>query len=203
MRLTRLVGPTESDAILDALCDAFHDYPVMRFVLGDRPDYAPRLRTLIGLFTQARVARGDLVLGVDGPGGRLAAAALVNLPGDPTPAPWFEEFREQVWRELGPAERARYELYGTVSHAHDPTEPHHHLGMIGVRGEHQGEGLGRALMEAVQAAAEADSASLGVSLTTEVARNVALYEHFGYRVVGHSRVAPTLETWSLFRARGA
>jgi len=203
VRLTRIVGPTESDAILDALCDAFQDYPVMRFVLGDAPNYDARLHTLIGLFVQARVARGDLMLGVEGDHGRLVAAALVNLPGDPTPAPWFHDFREAVWQELGPAERERYELYGTMSHASDPKEPHHHLGMIGVRGVHRGEGLGRVLLEAVHAAAGEDPASVGVSLTTELPANVALYEHFGYRVAGHARVAPTLETWSMFRPRVA
>lgn len=199
----KVLVPAQADAILDVLCDAFHDYPVMRFVLGDQPGYDARLRTLIGLFTQARVARGDLMLGLEGADGRLAAAALVNLPGDPTPAPWFHDFREAVWQRLGPAERERYELYGTMSHASDPKEPHHHLGMIGVRAAHRGEGLGRVLLGAVHAAAGEDPASVGVSLTTELSANVALYEHFGYRVAGHARVAPTLETWSMFRPRVA
>jgi hypothetical protein len=47
-----------------------------------------------------------------------------------------------------------------------------------------------------------DPTSSGVSLTTERAENVPLYEHFGYRVVGHTRVSAELETWGLFRQRG-
>jgi hypothetical protein len=31
--------------------------------------------------------------------------------------------------------------------------------------------------------------------------NVHLYEHFGYHVHGHARVASTLETWGMFRPR--
>lgn len=196
-----VLDPERAALVLDVLCESFHDYPVMRFVLGTGPDYDARLRTLIGLFVAARVARGDLVLGISGPGGRLAAAALVNLPGNPTPAVWFDAGREAVWRELGAAERARYEAYGLASHAFDPAAPHHHLGMIGVRRASQGTGLARVLLEAVHAAAEAHPDSTGVSLTTELPRNVPLYEHFGYRVVGHTRIAPELETWSLFRAR--
>jgi hypothetical protein len=30
---------------------------------------------------------------------------------------------------------------------------------------------------------------------------VKLYEHFGYRVVGHKRVGPGLETWGMFQGR--
>jgi hypothetical protein len=60
-------------------------------------------------------------------------------------------------------------------------------------------GHARALLEAVHALAAADPQSAGVSLSTELAKNVALYQHFGYAVVGHARVSPEMETWSLFR----
>ena len=45
-----------------------------------------------------------------------------------------------------------------------------------------------------------DADSYGVSLTTELVKNVQLYEHFGYRVIGHAHVTADLETWGLFRA---
>lgn len=199
----RTLPPESADAVLDTLCDAFHEYPVMRFVLGTKAGFDARLRTLIGLFVAARVARGDLLLGIPAPDGGLVAAALVNLPGNPTPAAWFEARREAVWGELGQDERRRYEAFGNASHAHDPTTPHHHLGMIGVRCTAQGTGLARYLLEAVHVAAAGHPDSRGVSLTTELPRNVPLYEHFGYRVMGHARVAPELETWSMFRERPA
>jgi len=44
-----------------------------------------------------------------------------------------------------------------------------------------------------------DALSTGVSLSTELSRNLPLYEHFGYRVRGHARVGDTLETWTRFR----
>jgi GNAT superfamily N-acetyltransferase len=187
------------EEVVTVLCDAFFDYPVMRFVLGDRPDYGARLRRLIGLFVAARVSRDELMLGVEASSGDLTAAALVNLPGDRAAAPWFDELREAVWAELGHAERTRYDAFGAASHAYDPPEPHHHLGMIGVRGSHRGTGLGRVLLERVHQIAATAPESAGVSLTTELPANVTLYEHFGYRVAGHSRIAPELETWSMFR----
>jgi hypothetical protein len=46
-----------------------------------------------------------------------------------------------------------------------------------------------------------DPGSAGVSLSTEVRRNVDLYRHFGYEVTGEARVSEELMTWGMFRAR--
>jgi ribosomal protein S18 acetylase RimI-like enzyme len=75
--------------------------------------------------------------------------------------------------------------------------------MIGVRRAHQGSGLARRLLEAVHAHSHGDPGSAGVSLTTEHAPNLALYQRFGYRITGELPVAPGLHTWTLFRARSA
>lgn len=195
----QVVPASQAEEILDVLCDAFSDYPVMRYVLGSKPDYASRLRALVGLFVGARVAREDLMLGVRDDTGSLVAAALVNLPGGKIPPPAFETFRQSVWAELGEEERRRYEAYGTASNGFHPDEPHHHLGMIGVRASHHGQGLGRVLLDHLHTVVEADPGSGGVSLNTELPRNVELYKYFGYRITGHARVAPDLETWAFFR----
>ena len=193
---------SRAEEITDVLCEAFYDYPVMRFVLGDPPDYAERLRIMVGLFVASRVAREDLMLGVSDASGTLVGAALVNLPAPRTAAAWLEERREAVWRALGQAERTRYEAFGAATGQFERDDSHHHLGMIGVRRAHQGRGLSRLLLEEVHTRACGDAGSSGVSLSTEFPPNVGLYEHFGYRVAGHARVAPTLETWVMFRNRG-
>ena len=69
-----------ADEILDVLCDSFRDYPVMRFVLGDRgDDYDSDLRVLIRLFVMSRVMRSEPLLGVFDESG-LVAAAIVSDP---------------------------------------------------------------------------------------------------------------------------
>ena len=44
------LGTAQMDEAVDVLCDAFGDYPVMRFVIGQVDDsYAVRLRSLVAL----------------------------------------------------------------------------------------------------------------------------------------------------------
>jgi GNAT superfamily N-acetyltransferase len=195
----RLLSSAQRQDIVSVFCDAFHDYPVMRCVLGPVAPYAERLRTLVGLFVSGRVLRNDPLLGIYDEGGSLVAAATMTLPGDPSPPPAMIAHREAVWGELGRAARARYEAFTTATQQFAISAPHHHLNMIGVRGSHQGRGLSRTLLEAAHALAAADPRSTGVSLSTELSRNLSLYEHFGYRVYGHARVTDALETWTLFR----
>ena len=189
--------------VLDVMCDAFRDYPVMRWVLGDvdGPDDA-RLRKLIGLFVGARVLREEPIFGV-GEGGRLVGAATTTLPGDRPSPPGVDELRERTWAELGAEARARYDAFAASGTPFYPTAPHHHLNMLGVRRSHAGRGLARPLLEAVHALADADPNSAGVTLSTENPANIALYQHFGYAVQGHARLSDTFESWVLFRAKRA
>jgi GNAT superfamily N-acetyltransferase len=198
-RTVATLSADQAEAALSVLCEAFHDYPVMRFVLGAGQRYDQRLRTLIGFFVTARLLREDLILGVRDDHGSLAAVALVTLPGEREPPKALAVRREAVWQELGLEERARYEAFGAAAHAFDIQAPHHHLNMIGVRPSQLGRGYASPLMHHVHSLADLDHASTGVSLNTESQRNVQLYEHFGYDQLGYARVAPALEMWAMFR----
>jgi ribosomal protein S18 acetylase RimI-like enzyme len=174
----------------------------MRFVLGPGGvDYRARLTTLVGYFVAARVLRGETLLGI-GPSGSLHAAALISRPdGLPSPTA-LGALREDVWRQLGSDARARYEAFSGACAAFVVEEGHLHLNMIGVRRGLRGQGLGRRLAEFVHETSRADVTSTGVTLTTEDERNVSLYEHLGYELVGSAVVAPELSTWGFFRADG-
>lgn len=199
MIIRQLTGEA-SDAAVDVLCDAFHDYPVMRFVLGlAHADYDRHLHTLIEYFVAARTWRREPVLGVLEQDA-VVAAALVTLPRDQPTPPALAAHRERVWADLGAAARARYEAFGAACRPFALDRPHHHLNMIGVRRAHAGRGLGRLLLTAVHELAARDPASCGVTLTTEDRRNLALYERAGYTRVGHVRVSDELESWGFYRA---
>jgi GNAT superfamily N-acetyltransferase len=160
-QVTRLSTAQTEDAV-SVLCDAFRDYPVMRYVLGSNGDYDRRLRTLIGFFVSARVYREEPVLGVYDRTGTLSATALVSLLPDKREAPdALATRREQVWAELGAAERQRYEAYGAACGQFTVDSPNYHLNMIGVRRSHAGRGLARKLLEAVHRLSHTDDRSQG------------------------------------------
>jgi ribosomal protein S18 acetylase RimI-like enzyme len=199
MKVLRLdVG--QADNAVAVLCDAFHEYPVMRFVLGDSSqNYDRRLATLISLFVAARMLREEPLLGVRNQTGALTAVAVMTLPGERPSPEALSRKRAAVWQELGSAARERYDRFSSSGAEYALTTPHHHLNMIGVRRADAGRGFGRALLEAVHHLSAQNPGSSGVTLTTEDSRNLPLYEKFGYRLLGHSRVSQGLESWSLYR----
>jgi len=131
----------------------------------------------------------------------LDSRLKVTEPAQPWPHASDQEvdkYRQALWAHLGRDARRRYESYGEATANFVYPEPHFHLGMIGVRGTHAQRGLGRRILDHVHALSRSHPTSVGVSLTTEDPSNVPLYEHFGYRLVGHEHVGD-IETWGLFR----
>ncbi len=185
--------------VIDVLCEAFFDYPVMRFILGPLPDYEEKIRTLVGFFVMARVYRNEVMMGIE-EDGRLVGASLIAYPGSGDAPAELEAHRERLWAELGSDARARYEAFGAACGPFEVETPHLHLSMIGVRRSVQGRGLGRALLDSLHQLSLSEPSSAGVTLTTELEENVSLYQHFGYQLVGSDEVGKTFTTWGFFRS---
>jgi GNAT superfamily N-acetyltransferase len=68
-----------------------------------------------------------------------------------------------------------------------------HVEQVSVRPDHQGRGVGRALLDRVQSWATSTGLA-GVTLTTfaDVPWNGPLYEHLGFRVLAEAEVGPEL-----------
>lgn len=193
------IGAERAEEAVDVLAEAFLDYPVMRYVVGDAgADYRRRQREFVRFIVAARFLRRDRVLGIEGADGALVAVAGLVPPDPPPPPPALAERRARLWRELGDAARVRHEAFGEATQRFKPSVPHVYLMIVGVRRAAAGAGLGRALLDAVHAGSAADPRSRGVALTTEDPANVPLYEHFGYRILGRAELGP-LSSWILFR----
>lgn len=194
------IPPSEADRVTEVLCDAFHDYPVMRYVIDDHgPGYPDRLRTLISFFVMARALRGEPLLGVWA-GGELGAVATVSFPAAGDAPQELAQIRDGVWNELGTGARGRYEACGLVWGPLDQVDGEHiHLNMIGVRAQARGLGLARLLLDRVHRISVETEGSKGVTLTTEDSVNVPFYERMGYEVVGRAEIYPGLESWGMFR----
>lgn len=188
------------DDVVDVFADAFAGYPVMRFTVGDQGEVAARERRLVRLFVERRVARTGPMYAIaeKAPSRNLLGAILLTLPEEPPPGPEIADISTAAWRELGEDARLRYDDYAAASNFFADYDPHLHLNMIGVRRAQKGSGLGRVLLDAVRQIAEENPAYSGVSLTTENPRNVDLYRHFGYDVVGEGQFGGDLKTWGMF-----
>lgn len=192
-RLTREHKP-EVVAVLSA---AFHDYPVMRFVLKSTgADYEKDLKALVGFFCEVRLTRNWPVLGIRAEDGSLAAAALVNdVLLNPLPLP--EQPLQQLKETIGDEAYQRLVAYELQSSIGEPKVLHHFLGMIGVHPDYQKKGYAAALMNYVKDIASKNPESNGVCLSTEIPWNVRFYEHHGYRVISEADVGE-LHSWCMF-----
>ncbi len=128
MRVQRL-SPEDKEEAVAVLMAAFHEYPVMRYVLHTTGnEYEVQLKALIGFFCEIRFLRNWPVLGIR-ENGPLFAAAVINEPvHEPLPPP------SEPWRQLrsiiGDAAYERLVLYEEKSSEYEPKIPHHFLGMI-------------------------------------------------------------------------
>jgi GNAT superfamily N-acetyltransferase len=200
-RHIEVLGVDDVPAILDVFCDAFADYPVMRYVLGPGGNSPSRLRQLIGYFVLRRVRLGGPMFGARSEDGTLAGVATMTVPVESVAPPDLLAARDRGFDALGQDCRARHDAYARAATLFGSIGPHHHLNMLGVRHAFHGQGVGRLLLNAVSDHANSDPQSSGVSLTTEMSENVRLYEHCGYKVVGEARVADSFHTWGLFQPR--
>jgi hypothetical protein len=174
MSPVHIISPDRLDEIVDVLCDAFHDYPVMRYLVGAaHADYDVRLRRLIGFFAYRRGRMGAPYLGVS-EGNELVAVAAFTLPVEPEIPADVVARRDALWRDLGDDARIRYDTYANTTKAFTIAAPHHHLNMIGVRHAHMGRGFARPLLDEMARRSREDANSASVSLTTELPQNVTL-----------------------------
>lgn len=79
--------------------------------------------------------------------------------------------------------------------------PHWYLSILAVDPAYQGQGLGSQLLRA--GTARADAANLPCYLDTATARNVPLYQRFGFQVVHEEEVeGANLHIWNMLRPPG-
>jgi ribosomal protein S18 acetylase RimI-like enzyme len=175
---------TEVDlaSVVAMLVRSFDDDPVANFMFaGDR-----RRHRGLRSFFRSQLGRQYLPYGHDYVAGDdLGAAAVWGPPGRernglrellqllPT-APWLVSSRTH---------RALRLLF-EVDHLH-PTEPHWYLATLGTAPEHQGQGLGSALLASMLR--QVDEAGEPAYLESSKERNVSLYARFGFEVVEEFR----------------
>ena len=192
-----LCTQAQKEEALDVLCDAFHEYPVMRYVLADSgPDYDGALRALIDLFCQARLTHGLSLYGIRHEGPLVAVSVTSDPIERPTP-PQLQETAERLIERIGQEAWDRLGRYEDACKAGAPGQPSHYLGMLGIVSSHQRQGFGKALVASTKELARCSADSRGILLNTETEKNIPYYEKLGFRVVGEAD-ADHVHTWSMF-----
>jgi ribosomal protein S18 acetylase RimI-like enzyme len=159
---------------------AFHDDPVMRWMLPDarrRARALPRLFAAIGRQHHLRGEGADIAVGEN-----LGAAALWDAPGR-----WQQTPREEL--RMLPAVLLAFGRHAgrgrqlvDLMKQHHPEEPHWYLAVIGSDPSVRGAGYGQALMQSRLEQVDAEHAP--AYLESSNPDNIPYYERFGFEVTG-------------------
>lgn len=173
----RLLNPGDLDAVGVSLGRAFGDDPVMEYLV---PGISPeeRARRLSRFFrTEARL-RSRLASVWTTSGGEGAALWA-------PPDRWRTSIRDglalaaPILRGAGPRAISAMSVLSRMEKEH-PKEPHWYLAILGTDPEHQGKGIGAALMG--PALETCDTEGIPAYLESSKAANVPYYERFGFEV---------------------
>jgi GNAT superfamily N-acetyltransferase len=194
-----LIGPLAPDRQREAaevLARAFRDNPLNVAVLGPDPERRLRANRAAMRELMPLALRHGAVLSASARG--RCAGVLLGAPpfSYPFPAPSLPALVAS-WLRQGMRVRSRW---GRVFHHLDerhPREPHWYVAALGVDPDAQRRGLGRALIQALAARADADG--VFSYLETDRAENVPFYEAAGFALEGESSCLG-VRLWHMRRA---
>jgi ribosomal protein S18 acetylase RimI-like enzyme len=194
MTEVRDAAAADIDSIANALVKAFHDDPVMAHIFPKDNGRGKKLRALFVNESKRALSRGALHTTASGPaqGGAIWMA----------PNKWKTGGLELLGQiplmfamGLSGTPRA-LDVLGKMEKVH-PEEPHWYLAVLGTATEHQGKGVGSALMAPVLTKCDADG--IPAYLESSKESNIPFYRRYGFEVKGEVNVknGPTL--WPMWR----
>jgi ribosomal protein S18 acetylase RimI-like enzyme len=179
---------------------AFHDDPLWAATFTD-PDKRPEL--LVSMFT----ALAKTTVAAEGPAETTPGVDAVALWLPPGKDFGFWEIAKSgfalprlAMRMPAPDRKRMMAVLGQLEDRKKALmpEPHWYLSAIGVHPEHQGEGLGSALVRSGIRRADRDNTP--IYLETETGGNVDFYRHLGFEVIEQVTAAGLgLPVWLMLR----
>ncbi|MEZ4321379.1 MAG: GNAT family N-acetyltransferase [Myxococcota bacterium] len=195
----RRYTPADDAALLPLLVAAFRNDPGYEHVFREGRDEAltflmPRLLALRVKVGTVRVAEHDgEVAGVLSSTASNVRLGMVDyvMQGLPRIA-W--EIGLRTTRRLLDTDREILQLRNTVQ----PTVHHRYLAQLACHPDHQGQGVGRALMESFLAE-EVDPVHQHAALMTTKSTNVLWYGKAGFEIAGQSGIQGAFTAWCMVR----
>lgn len=194
---TRELSPSEMTAAAAVLGRGMRDNPLHVAAFGSDPER--RESALTGMFRPVlrQISSKGAILGA------FSEGELVGVTGMAAPGRCAPSGREKleilpaILRSGGLASTLRVLKWVGVWSREDPkSQPHWHLGPVGVERHLQGKGIGSALMRLF--CERMDSGLSMAYLETDKKINVPFYERFGFRVT-RERVVLGVPNWFMVR----
>jgi GNAT superfamily N-acetyltransferase len=170
-------GPADAAVLSLVIADAFHDLPPAHWLIAD-----PRARRKIfpayfRIFVDHAMAAGIVHTTTDRTGAALWLPVSTDGPGRPG-----DDYDDRLAEVTGPW-TGRFQAFDAELDRHHPTgTAHHHLAMLAVHPDKQGQGIGTALLRAHHATL--DQTGTAAYLEASGSRNRALYLRHGYATPG-------------------
>ena len=175
-----------------ALARAFADDPVAQWILGEGEGLQRRNKTFFAMEAH-RHLDGDRVLTTDD----VVAGAYWAPPGKwRTPTSHVVRTLPTMIRLMGRRLPRAGRALREIEKRH-PSEPHWYLAVLGTDPEHQGKGVGGALLAPVLD--ECDRDGIGAYLESSKERNVPYYRRFGFEVVDQFDLPNGPPMWLMWR----
>jgi len=186
------------EAAAKVLEPAFANDALVAYFFRTHPEgVGPASRRFFSLLLRLRIGLGMPAL-VRVEDGRVLGVAMGYDSERPA---WPEPFASQWTRleEETPGLAGRIAAYEALSRSHEPPAPHYYLGVLGVHPSAQGQGAGKALLQAFCRRSAADPLSSGVYLDTGNPASLEFYLRNGFVLRGEDELdGATL--WCVFRS---
>lgn len=190
----RLTGPEDVPTVASSLARAFRDDPVFAWLDPDVDD-DERARRLVRFFAlESKLRVKDATAWCSG---ERSAAALWAAPHQ-----WRTPVMAGVRLAVTIARHTRWQTPQKLNalsklEKEHPKEPHWYLAVLGTAPEHQGRGIGAALLAPVLERCDHDG--LPSYLESSKESNIPYYERFGWRVTKALPLKDGPTLWAMWR----
>ena len=181
------------ESIATALVSAFHDDPVMLHIFDKPTGREKKMRALFLSESKRALKKGAVHTTAEGD---AKGGAIWMAPGQ-----WKTGGLELLGQfplmlAMGASTPRALSLLSKMEKVH-PTEPHWYLAILGTATDHQGKGVGSALIDPILAKCDAEGVPAYLESSKE--SNIPFYKRHGFEVTGEvtAKNVPTL--WPMWR----